>query len=150
MGRTGQRILTHHMIPTGLVYIYHYCLWNLIRGYWHCRYWHLIGSSQNVWAKANSLLCCESHVRITFSSSNLHDKLHHWNPWSWNAEARVVDNVARRCMTVGAGVGKWLHMLPSHPALGPPQGFSWAKKQTATLSVIVHQLILNRFAHSTV
>ena len=39
--------------------------------------------------------------------------------------ARVVDNTALVCMTVGTGGEKWSQVQPSHPALDEPQGFSW-------------------------
>ena len=72
----------------------------------------------------------EFHARITFSSSCLHDmtKLHDWNPWSQSAVAGEVGHAALVCRTACASVvGKWLHTLPSHPALAEPQGFSWGR-----------------------
>ena len=44
---------------------------SLTSGSWHCHYWHLIVSRQNVGAIAKCFLCYEFHVRIAFSY--LHD-----------------------------------------------------------------------------
>ena len=46
------------------------------------------------------------------------------NPQSWSTAAGVAGNAALVCMAVCTGVGKQLHMLPSHPTLDEPQGFS--------------------------
>ena len=46
------------------------------------------------------------------------DKLSFRNPW------KVAGNTALLCLTIYMGVGKWLHMWQSPPALGEPQGFS--------------------------
>lgn len=45
-------------------------------------------------------------------------------PQSQSAAAGVAGNATLGCMTVRASVRQWLSMLPSHPALGKPQGFS--------------------------
>ena len=50
-----------------------WCNTALIRGNWRCHHWHLIGSSQNTGTYTECLLCYESHVKVTFRCSNLHD-----------------------------------------------------------------------------
>jgi len=58
-----------------------------------------------------------------------------------SSAAEVAGNTAMyeyACMTVCTGTGKWMHTLPSHPALGEPQGYSCemqAKKQTSDKTV---------------
>ena len=56
----------------------------------------LLVLAKNVGAKAEWLLCHESHVRITFSNSSLHDKtkLQNWNPRSRSAAAEVATSAA--------------------------------------------------------
>ena len=86
----------------------------------------LLVSAQNVRAEAK---CCvqEFPIRVTFGVSKLCDII---SPLLNSLQNRstavgVAWNTLRACMmTICTGVGKRLHTLPSHPALGEPQGFS--------------------------
>ena len=71
-----------------------------IRGYWHCHYWHLTGSSQKFGARAKCLFCLESHVWFIFVYSNLHDMTNSVTEISqtWSAAVGVVVNTPHDSM----------------------------------------------------
>ena len=110
-----------------------------IRGTWHCYCGHLnTVSSQNVQANAKCWLSYESHVRIAFRDSNLHNVKNCWNPGSWSADARMAGSAAIVHTTACRGMGKWLHTLPPHPALDEPEDFnSWRMPKFADSVCII-------------
>ena len=92
----------------------------LTGGFWPCHYWHVTsGLKPNV--------CC-----IKSSMSGLLSAIVAFMTWQapllkstdWSVAARKAGNVALTCTAVGTCVGKWSCMLPSHQALGEPQGLS--------------------------
>ena len=92
----------------------------LTGGFWHHHYWHLIsGIKRNV--------CC-----VKSSMSGLLSAIVVFMTWQapllkstdWSAAARKAGNIALTRTAVDTCVGKWLHILPSHQALGEPQGWS--------------------------
>ena len=109
--------------------------WAPIRGYWHY-YWHFVISSQNVKAKAKCLSCQEFMLGLLSAVVT-------FTPWQTlllkSPKSECIccwgDRQHCTCTTVCTGVGKWLHILPSHAALGEPQGFSWG---TLTNTALVY------------
>ena len=74
-------------------------------------YWTLARMSGT---KAKCLLCEESHVGVTFSSSNFHDMTNSIiEVPGVGVQLPEWQVTLHSLITVCTGVGKWLHILPS-------------------------------------